>query len=125
MQVRGLQNFGVRLFGQTIQWIGGGLELNGTNSAGANYNYIDNLFIHSLVQHGSIFTIGFLSIATIRARKALRNGETALLIIFAAIAIHGLVDDLSLALPYCSMWLAIATPYAHQDAGQLKRIGDW
>lgn len=112
LQVRGLQNFGVRLFGQTIQWVGSGLELNGTNSAGANYNYIDNLFIHSLIQHGIIFTIGLISVATVRARKALRDNDIALLIVFAAIAIQGLVDDLSLALPYCSMWLTITAPLA-------------
>ena len=108
LQVRGLASLGVRPFGQVVQWVGNGLDASGVSHAKEGYNYVDNLYLHSLIQHGIIYTASLVTLATMRVRKAFQEGSTALVIVFAAVAFQAMFDDLPLCLNYCTMWLALA-----------------
>ena len=111
LQVRGLATFGARPFGQIVQWVGSGLDVNGVSHANEGYNFVDNLYLHSLIQHGIIYTVALITLATARARRAWRGGETALVLVLAAVAFQAMFDDLSLGLNFCAMWLSLASLY--------------
>ena len=114
LQVTGLETLGVRPFGQTVAWVGNGLDSKGTVAlAVQGYNYVDNLFIHSLIQHGWIYTGLLMVLITSCAWKANRADDAALVLVIAAIATQALVDDLSLYLNFCTMWLALSRLYQH------------
>jgi hypothetical protein len=103
------KTYGVKPFGQTIAWVGNGLQASGKPVAGI-YNYVDNFYLHYLLNFGFVFSVLFIAVLTTALWVMLRKGEGWLLMIFALLACHGLIDDMILY-PYFNAFLLSLSPY--------------
>ncbi|WP_329887107.1 hypothetical protein [Pseudoramibacter faecis] len=103
------KSYGVKPFGQTIAWVGNGLQASGKPVAGI-YNYVDNFYLHYLLNFGFVFSVLLIAAVTIALWVMLCKGEGCLLMIFALLACHGLIDDMILY-PYFNTFLLILSPY--------------
>lgn len=103
------KTYGVKPFGQTIAWVGNGLQASGKPVAGI-YNYVDNFYLHYLLNFGFVFSILLIAAVTIALWVMLCKGEGCLLMVFALLACHGLIDDMILY-PYFNTFLLILSPY--------------
>ncbi|MDO4182976.1 MAG: hypothetical protein Q4E12_05155 [Coriobacteriia bacterium] len=104
-----LTQYGISLFGQDIQLVGFGLNLLGERNTSAAYNYIDCMYVRMLVQLGLLYTAVYLGLFTVAGWRAAKQGNIVLLLIFAAIALNGIINDLSLYLFYNPFLLLAAT----------------
>lgn len=118
----GLLNFGFTALGQPIPWQGNGLNAFGYNSNSMAYNYVDNMFIHILMEEGWLYTLGLMVLLTLLAHRAWKTGNDALLLVLAATAIHCVVDDLSMYLHYNVMFFALASLYSYGTESNPPRI---
>lgn len=56
-----LENYGIPLFGQVIQWVGYGGENAGKLAEGLEYNFVDCSYLQMLVQYGLVWTLVILT----------------------------------------------------------------
>lgn len=103
-----LQLHGAPLFGQTIDWVGNGLDAFGEVSEGV-YDYVDCLYVRLLQNYGPIFLVLFLFLITWAMVLANRKRDYLLLVIMATVAAHCMLDDLSLYLYYNTFWFAMGS----------------
>lgn len=103
------KTYGVKPFGQTIAWVGNGLQASGKPVAGI-YNYVDNFYLHYLLNFGWIFAILLIAAVTAALWVMFCKGESCFLVIFALLACHGLIDDMILY-PYFNTFLLALSPY--------------
>ena len=97
-----LEKYGTTFFGQSISFVGNGLDLNGRiNSSGA-YNYVDCLYIRLPILYGWVFTVLFLLGMTLVAAWAAKKRNYQLALILIAIAAHCAIDDLVIRLQFCT-----------------------
>lgn len=101
--------YGVSFFGSHVEWNGAGLNSFGELPSFKEYIYVDNLYLRVLQQYGLIFLILYVCLHTLVLVKCYRKKEYMLFIIFAILAVHGLIDDLTLFLHSNSFWLAIGS----------------
>ena len=101
-----LQQYGVKLLGQKIEWIGNGLDMYGNVTEGT-YSYVDSFYIQILQRYGIVFAVIVCVAMTVMLARCLKNREYYLLYILAAIGFHSMIDDLHLYLYYNTFWLAI------------------
>ena len=95
----GVTKHGIEPFGQNVVWIGNGKDVYGNGDPNiAQYNYVDNLIFHSLIERGMVYTLGLIVLYTLAARKAVREKEYMLSIVLAVLAAHCFIDDLALQL---------------------------
>ncbi len=104
----GLDMYGTTLFGQTIDFIGGGLGLDGKVNSSGNYNYIDCLYVRLPILYGWVFTALFLIGMSAAGLWAARKRDCRLALILTAIALHCVVDDLVIRLQFCTFLFLIA-----------------
>lgn len=104
---RALENYGYGLFGKKLSFVGNGLDENGYYATGT-YDYVDNLYIQLLLKLGIIFLIIFIISMTIVMIRIYRLRDVYLYIIFALLALHGIIDDLILLTEFNSFWFIIA-----------------
>jgi hypothetical protein len=97
--LNGLREFGVSLFGQRVELVGNGLDINGVAAEGS-YNYIDSTPVLFLVKYGLLFTVGFLALQAIAIKTLLDRHEYMIVFVLLVIALHSTIDDLSLQLFY-------------------------
>ena len=98
----GLANIGVRLMGQDVRWVGHGLSSNGVSAAnmGSTYNYVDNMYLHVLIEQGVLYA-GYIVLGLhLLSRRAVAMNRMGLAIVLAAMAACGLLDDHALLLYY-------------------------
>lgn len=93
-----LLSYGVPLFGQRVDLIGNGLSFSGTYERLGTYNYIDALFVQTLVRYGLLSTVVFLGLLTAVSWRAWKAQNWGLVIVLVFIALHCVIDDLSLYL---------------------------
>lgn len=94
------------LFGQKLYLIGQGLSSLGVKSTG-DITYVDCLYLSILMRYGVIFFSLFIviwEVATFRARK---NEDFDLFLIFLILAVHAMIDDLTMSLYFNVFWLGI------------------
>lgn len=101
-----IMQYGVRLWGQNIEWIGNGLDRYGQKAVGS-YLYVDCLYIQLLQHYGVIFTSAIIILITLMMVGLYRQHQNYLLILFGFIAVHCMLDDLSWQLYYNTFWLLI------------------
>jgi len=99
-----LQQFGIKLFGSNVQWIGNGLGENGKQTAGI-YSYVDNFYLNFLQRYGTVAFGIVLIILTIVMQRFYQKKDYYAIIIFGLLAFHGLIDDLILYISYNTFWL--------------------
>lgn len=121
-----LVTHGVSLFGQDINWYGWGLDIYG--NIGENlytmYNYVDCLYIQILQRFGLCFLIAYLALHTAALRRAYKNRDFYLMIVLAFLAVHAVIDDLTLGLHYNTFWFAIGTALFGDAGSGDKRSGE-
>lgn len=122
---RALLQYGTTLFGQNINFIGNGLDLNGKLNYSGAYNYVDCIYVRLPILYGWIFTVLFLFGMTYATMAAVKKRDYALVIVFAAIAVHCVIDDLVIRLQYCTFLFLIASSLVEVTNGPLtaRRIG--
>ncbi len=101
-----LDTYGVSLFGQKIEWIGNGLDLDGVEPVGA-YNYVDCLYLKIPQRYGLVFSVIVLALVTWGMFRMWKRREYQILLISALVAAHCVLDDLSFNLHYNTFWLAL------------------
>ena len=106
----GVQNFGIPLLGQDVEWVGNGLDYTG---AGAQmrqgYNWVDNLFLHAAIQYGLVYVTGLVILYTLVSRKAYRECDALLVVALALMALHMTVDDLALGIDFNVLLFLVAS----------------
>ncbi len=101
-----LATHGVRPFGQTLEWVGNGLDAFGQQSEGV-YDYVDCLYVKMLQNYGPIFLVLFLLLVTFALIRCSKRRDAHILLIMATVAAHCMLDDLSIYLYYNTFWLAL------------------
>lgn len=101
-----LIKYGVNLFGQKIEWVGNGLDVDG-NVVEEVYDYVDCLYLKVLQRYGLIFSVVLLALVTWAMFRLWKRKEYHILVISASVAVHCLLDDLSLSLYYNTFWMAL------------------
>lgn len=82
----GVHQYGLSFWGQPIQW-----NIDWNN--GHIYNWVDSVYLYSLLSYGVPFLLGFLAITTKLALVAGRKKDTYMIIALVLIAILGLWDN--------------------------------
>lgn len=103
---RSLLQYGINLFGQKIQWVGNGLDIEG-NIVEETYSYVDCLYVKILQRYGIVFTLVLLVLLTWAMFRLWKRKEYHILLISATVAVHCVLDDLSFALHYNTFWIAM------------------
>jgi len=103
-----IEKYGIPVFGQWIQWIGG------ANAHLGQYNYVDSSFVQILVNYGWAFFC-LLIFALLYFEKSIsRHKDLYLLIVFGALIIHSTFDPQLIWLMFNSFWLAY--PYVTETS---------
>lgn len=100
-----IQKYGIPLFGQDVDWIGNGLSSDGSSAAGI-YLYVDNLYFNIIQRAGVIPFLFLCFIVTYSLIRAVKNEDYMLVVLWAVLSIHGLIDNMIMGLFYNSFWLA-------------------
>ncbi len=103
---RSLIEHGINFFGQRIQWIGNGLNVDGNLDEGA-YNYVDCLYVKILQRFGIVFTVALIVLLTWSMFRLWKRKEYHILLISASVAAHCVLDDLSFSLHFNTFWIAM------------------
>ena len=101
-----LEQYGVNLFGQEIEWVGNGLDAFGNGVTGV-YTYVDCLYIKILQRYGIIFTVMLAILLCWSMYRLYKRREYHILLISATVALHCVLDDLSFNLHYNTFWIAM------------------
>lgn len=115
--------YGTTMLGQAIDFVGNGLSPDGKLNATAEYNYIDVLYVRLPILYGWVFTILILCALTYAAYRAARRKDSWLLLILLAIALHSLVDDLTIRLQF-STFLFMLWRATGEQANQFTEQGE-
>ena len=105
---RGLRVFGVTSLGQVIPWQGNGLNAFGYNPHIAEYNYVDNMYVHLLIEQGLAYTLTLIGLCTGVTRKAYACNNHVLLLSLSAIAAYAVLNDLTMYLQYNLLLFLVA-----------------
>ncbi len=101
-----LRENGLTWFGQSIEWVGNGLDVNGETLEGT-YNYVDCLYIKIPQRYGVVFAVLLLVLVCWAMWRLYQRREYHILMISAVVAAHCVLDDLSFALHYNTFWIAL------------------
>ena len=101
-----LEKYGINLLGKNIDWIGNGLDLQGNKTSGV-YLWVDSLYIQIMQHFGIIFFCVFLLLITYALYKMYNSEDYYLMLILTIIAIHCIIDDLSIYLYFNTFWIPI------------------
>lgn len=104
---RSIEDYGINLLGQKIEYIGAGLDSEGNRSEGT-YNYVDCFYLLILQRYGAIFLLIFIIILTLSMSIIYKKKNYLLLFILFILAIHGIIDDLILWPYYNTFWFSIS-----------------
>ena len=104
-----LVQYGVTWFGQSISWVGFGLDVEGNVSSSiyTPYNYVDCLYVQMLQHYGIVLTVLVIVIFTVVMYRCYKSGDYTLLMILSVIALKSMIDDLSIYLYYNTFWFPI------------------
>lgn len=112
LSVAGIQNFGVSLFGQKVQFI----TLDSVGRFSANYNYIDSSYFQNLVVNGLIFTVIILLLFTYATYKSVYYRNDILTVVLVALSIHAMFDPQMIILWYSPFGMLLGKYFSMDDA---------
>lgn len=84
-----ISQYGVHLWGKKIEWIG---VAQAADDPGALYNYVDNIYLQTLLSMGIIFTIIMCLVLGRMFVGSLRQGYMMRAVVIFVFLLHGLVD---------------------------------
>lgn len=96
---------GVSLFGQNLELVGNGLDAFGNKNTNP-YNYVDSFYVQILQRYGIIFSVVWIGLLTFTLYRCYKMKDYPMMVCLAMIALHCVVDDLSLSLYYNTFWFA-------------------
>lgn len=100
LSYEGIQNYGIHLFGQAIEWVGGTVYYD-TETDFSSYNYVDSSYIQILLSYGIIFLIVLLIMGYICLEKESWNDQEWYLgLVIVLSAVHSMFDPQLLWLQY-------------------------
>lgn len=105
---RSLNIYGYNLFGQKINWVGNGLDINGQKGL-SEYLYVDNLYIQILQRYGLFVLVILLLIFTLTLHYLLKQKQYVLSLILIILSFHAMIDDLIINLHYNIFLILIGT----------------
>ena len=101
-----LLDHGVSWFGKTIDWIGSGLTVDGVTDMGI-YTYVDCLYVKVVQRYGIVFSTAWMGLICWAMWRMVKRKEYQILLICATVAVHCILDDLSMDLHYNLFWMAL------------------
>lgn len=87
-----LQNYGVKLWGQQMWFVGAGLDNFGNEVSGA-YDYVDNVYINMLIRYGIVFVVISVILMVLTMEYCRLRHMRIILWLFCLMAVHGLLED--------------------------------
>lgn len=114
-----LNTYGILPLGQSINFIGNGLDAAGNKATGV-YNYVDSLYVQLLVKYGFILFALFIAAFTYLSFKAWQHGDPYLLLVLVFSAFHCIIDDLMLYL-YFDPFLLLMGSIVAADLAAYRR----
>ena len=111
LSVNGLQNYGVHLGGQKIQFY----TLDQFGHFSSNYNFIDSSYIQLMVIYGILYTILILILLTVTMFSILKMKNEVLIIAMVLIAVHSMFDPQMLVLWYSPFMLLIGRSFIYPN----------
>ena len=113
------QEYGIKPFGQRINWVGNGLDSEGNPEEG-DYLYVDNLYLQFLQRFGYVVFCIIMLLLSYSMYRMVKEKAWIMIIIMILIAGHAMVDDLVLHLWYNTFWLVLI-PYFVHDSIKIKK----
>lgn len=107
---------GIPLFGQRIEWTGNGLDAYGKKSTDT-YDWVDCFYIQVIQKYGILFFVILLVILTAAMVVFIKRKEWYLAVILTVVALHCIVDDLSIYFFYNTFWIPIGTALLSSSKG--------
>ncbi len=89
----GIQEFGIKLFGDNIKMIGSGINLDGVTG---RYNWVDNAWMHLLFRYGIVFVLVLILLYMLFAIRMGKEKNSVACIILCFIAVQMFIDDCNL-----------------------------
>lgn len=117
LSVDGIENFGISLFGQKVQFI----TLDSVGRFSANYNYIDSSYFQNLVVNGLIFTGLILLLFTYVSYKSVYYRNDVLTIVLVILSIHAMFDPQLIILWYSPFGMLLGKYFSMDDRNFLPQ----
>ncbi len=108
--------YGIKLFGTAFDMVGYGSE----TVKRSGYNFVDSSFCLILVRYGAAVLAAVLVVYFIVERKALRSGKRKLMVAFALISIHSIIEHHLLELAYNPFILLAFTDISPESGEQIQ-----
>ena len=104
LSCRALENYGIRLFGQYIEWVGG---TNGYDTEWREYNYVDSSYIQSLLSYGIVILLIIFIAYYFLGREIIIAKDWYFGLAIVLGAIHSIFDPQFLWMQYNMLILAL------------------
>ena len=108
--------YGIKYFGTAFDMVGFGSE----TVRRSGYNFVDSSFCLILVRYGMAVLAAVLVIYFLVERKALRSGKRKLMVAFALISIHSVIEQHLLELAYNPFLLLAFADISPESDGQVQ-----
>lgn len=113
---RAFREYGIKYFGTAFDMVGFGSE----TVRRSGYNFVDSSFCLILVRYGMAVLAAVLVIYFLVERKALRSGKRKLMVAFALISIHSVIEHHLLELAYNPFLLLAFADISPESDGQVQ-----
>lgn len=113
---RAFREYGIKYFGTAFDMVGFGSE----TVRRSGYNFVDSSFCLILVRYGMAVLAAILVIYFLVERKALRSGKRKLMVAFALISIHSVIEHHLLELAYNPFLLLAFADISPDSDGQAQ-----
>lgn len=113
---RAFHEYGIKYFGTAFDMVGFGSE----TVRRSGYNFVDSSFCLILVRYGMAVLAAVLVIYFLVERKALRSGKRKLMVAFALISIHSVIEHHLLELAYNPFLLLAFADISPESDGQVQ-----
>ncbi len=121
-----IETYGISLLGQRVDLVGNGLTSTGEWVRIGQYNYIDCLYVQLLVRYGVLFSSIILALLTVVNYSAWHKCDFQLLMCQLVIALHCVVDDMSLWIYFNPFMILIGMCFyrAVEERSERRRQAD-
>lgn len=112
-----LRNYGIKIWGQEIWFVGAGLD-NFGNEVSGHYNYVDNAYINLLIRYGILFFAIAMILIVLTMNYCRIRRLRIVLWMFSLMAVHGILEDKVQTLYFNSLLLIIGQALQHYHASK-------
>ena len=106
LSLRTLSEYSISFFGNSIKWVGNGVDAYGNMYEG-QYYYVDNAYVNIAIELGLLFSVTIWGLYTIGLKKCREQDEQIVMSILMIISVYFMFDNLKLKLVYNTFWLAL------------------